>query len=156
MQKTGQRPARERMAHLLLEGRDAGVLSEDQGELLNRAIAIRDQTVGEEMVPWSAIHTLTIDASTTQRHEAIASPWTRFPVVNQQGQVAGVVSVLDLHFHPDTPASELMSEPLRLTPQQTVPEGSSVALSPTRNRDVGTLDNYRFHLLLEDLSLPSD
>lgn len=120
--ETGQRPARERMAHLLLEGRDAGVLSEDQGELLNRAIAIRDQTVGEEMVPWSAIHTLTIDASTTQRHEAIASPWTRFPVVNQQGQVAGVVSVLDLHFHPHTPASELMSEPLRLTPQQTVPE----------------------------------
>ena len=120
--EAGQRPARERMAHLLLEGRDAGVLSEGQGELLNRALAIRDRTVGDEMVPWGAIRTLHTDASASQRCEAIASPWTRFPIADQDDCVVGVVSVLDLHFKPKSPINDLKVEPLRLHAQQSVPE----------------------------------
>jgi putative hemolysin len=112
--------ARQRMTHLLLEGRDAGVLSEGQSELLSRALSLGERLVGGEMVPWRSVRTLPMDADDRSRNEAVASPWTRFPVIDHDGGIAGIVSVVDLYCTPDIPIDELAVHPLRLHPDDAV------------------------------------
>lgn len=112
---TGEVAARQRMADLLKEGVESGVLTEGQTALLDRALHLRDRTVGEEMIPWSDVHTLDVDADRDRRMEAIASRWTRFPTL-RDGRVQGVVSVLDLHAHPDASVDTVTSDVLRLRP----------------------------------------
>jgi putative hemolysin len=108
----GEVTARQRMSDLLKEGVDAGVLSEEQTDLLDRAMNLRERLVRDEMVAWSAVHTLGVGATADDRRAAIESRWSRLPVLDQQGQAIGIVSVLDLDANPDSPTSSLVRPPM--------------------------------------------
>ncbi|MCU0689668.1 MAG: hypothetical protein MUE97_08015, partial [Phycisphaerales bacterium] len=94
--------SRQRMASLLKEGAQSGAISEQQLTLLDQAFALREATVGDEMIPWARVHKL--DASMT-RPQALRFiqryPASRFPVVGDRASgnralVLGVVEHLDL------------------------------------------------------------
>ena len=111
----GEVTARQRMSDLLKEGVDAGVLSEGQTDLLDRAMILRECVVRDEMVPWSEVHTLSTDAAAGDRRKAIDSRWSRLPVLEQGGQVVGIVSVLDLDAKPVAPIVDLVHQPMFLS-----------------------------------------
>ncbi|MFN0010787.1 MAG: CNNM domain-containing protein [Phycisphaerales bacterium] len=109
--------ARERMAALLKEGVRHGALSESQVTLLDRAMALRDATVRDEMTPWPRVHKLPLDTEPRRALElACAAGSTRFPVVDARGQVVGVVNHLDLALQPGRTLADLMQPPVFLSP----------------------------------------
>lgn len=109
--------ARERMNALLKEGARHGAISESQATLLDRAMALRDATVRDEMTPWSRVHSLTLD---TDPHKALASAAaagsSRFPVLDSRNHVVGIIKLLDLCLQPDRPLADLLQPPVFLSP----------------------------------------
>ncbi len=114
--------ARHRMSDLLKEGAGSGVLSAVQTALLDRTLELRHRTVGDEMITWSSVRTISADASADTRAAALASPWTRLPVVDTDGAVLGVVSVIDLGLSPDQAVRSLLQEAERFEVSTSVPE----------------------------------
>jgi CBS domain containing-hemolysin-like protein len=124
--------ARQRIALLLKEGAGHGVLSESQVTLVDRALMLRGVTVGDEMVPWSLVRSVPLDADRARALKIIgASRHARVPVVgsiesiaqsairNPQSAVVrwGVVGMLeqiDLYAHPQASIAELVKPVVRL------------------------------------------
>jgi len=108
---------RQRMSQLIKEGVSAGVLSESQTTLADRAIAMREHTVETEMVPWSRVGRLRLDADADERERIVRQRHhTRMPVVGRDGRVVGVIRLLDVLLEPDKPTQQLMVETIEFTP----------------------------------------
>ncbi len=107
--------AREHISRLIKEGVGTGVLSEAQTSLADRALATRGLTVATEMIPWSNVTTIPVDAD-RQRREALIrqGDFTRLPVVDTAGQVRGILSSIDALLEPDEPTAGLTSEPMTI------------------------------------------
>ncbi len=89
--------ARERIASLIKEGAQYGVISEAQVGLLDRALALRELTVVDEMTAWSKVIKLEGEMPVGRALDIIAAnPYSRFPVVSSKGGVLGVVDTLDI------------------------------------------------------------
>jgi CBS domain containing-hemolysin-like protein len=115
--------ARQRISRLFKEGVGSGLLSESQTTIADRALAIRDQTVAEVMTPWSRAVTVGLrDAAPALRTVLRRSSYTRFPVVDAGGRVAGILQPLDSLLEPDRTAGELASPAHSLTPSTPVLE----------------------------------
>lgn len=108
---------RERIAALLKEGAQHGVISESQATLLDRALALRETTVEDELVPWARTQTIPLSATREQVAALLATcPFSRLPVVDSRGQIVGVVEQLSLSLEPDRPIAQLMTPPLSIEP----------------------------------------
>jgi len=123
--------ARQRIALLLKEGAGHGVLSESQVTLVDRALMLRGVTVGDEMVPWSLVRSVPLDADRARVLKIIgATRHARVPVVGAIGQlgarnavhgtgsvlrwgVVGVLEQIDLYLHPDAAIAELVKPIVR-------------------------------------------
>jgi len=129
----GQLPARERIAQLMLEGVGAGVISEAQAGLLNRALALRNRTIDASMLPWHRVLTIpSTDAGPARsklltRHASVAC----VIVLDERGQVIGAAEPLALLLDPEKPAGSLISRVV------TLPTGTNVprALREIRSAD---------------------
>ena len=105
---------------LVKEGLGRGLLSDEQTALVERAMALADRTVTDEMTPWSQV--ITIDAEATPQaiwDLAEHSAHTRFPVVDRDHHVVGVVGVNTVLQHdPGTcpPLADLMTTAPQLAP----------------------------------------
>ena len=108
--------ARHRMSDLLKEGIDAGVLSSRQTALLDRALQLREHTVEDLMVPWSNVSRLSNEADRSALNTAIQSGWSRLPVVDGNGSVTGILSILDLSSKDQDIRDIELSDPLPLSP----------------------------------------
>jgi putative hemolysin len=116
--------ARERIMVLLREGARQGVMSETQVTLLDRALAMRETLVSDQMTPWGKV--LKIDESMGRRRVlelVLNSPYSRFPVVTGRGGVLGVVETLDLALSPEASIRELLKPLARLPENLSVREG---------------------------------
>ena len=115
--RSDQIGTRQRMLELLREGVGAGVLSKSQGELADRAVLLRECTVESEMVPWRSVATLPLSADRTGREGVLRSrPFSRWPVVERSGRVAGIVHALDAAVRPDQPTNKLLRPAVVLEP----------------------------------------
>lgn len=115
--------ARQRISQLIKEGAGVGILSETQVTLADRALALRHQTVGSEMIPWARVVTLPRNPSGARRESLLRTcRFTRVPVVNRDGRVAGILSLLDLVLAPDAPLDSMLQAALLLTPEQPISE----------------------------------
>lgn len=114
--------ARVRVSQLLKEGETAGVLTEFQTTLADRALAFGRRTVEMEMVPWRDVATMPAEVS-AERREAILRrvKFTRLPVV-ERGRAIGVVSLLDLLLEPERSVRELMEDLPSMPASTPVPE----------------------------------
>ncbi|MDZ4754994.1 MAG: CNNM domain-containing protein [Phycisphaerae bacterium] len=104
---------RQRISQLIREGVNAGVLSEEQTTLADRALRLRGLSVASEMTPWSRVTTIPLDA-TSQARAAILqrSTSSRLPVVDRTGRVVGVLNALDAILDPGVATVSLMSLPM--------------------------------------------
>ncbi|MGA1399345.1 MAG: CNNM domain-containing protein [Phycisphaerales bacterium] len=109
--------AAQRIGWLFREGAKAGVLSGEQISLVDRALEMRRRTVIGEMTPWSRVATLRDDAPAAARTRVVRErAFSRFPVVDAQGRVRGVIQALDAILDPSAPTSTLVRPAETLSP----------------------------------------
>ncbi|MBS0198142.1 MAG: DUF21 domain-containing protein [Planctomycetes bacterium] len=115
--------AREHIALLLKEGASHGLMSESQATLIDRALAFRGVTAGDEMTPWTNVRAVPAEADRTRASRIIGdAAIARLPVIDRTGRVIGVVRQVDFHLRPGATARELMTPAVRLKRGTPVPE----------------------------------
>jgi putative hemolysin len=135
--------ARERVAMLLKETVSEGGLSSAQAQLVDRAIAFHRLRLADEMVPWLRVSAVRIDWDRARllRHMA-AHPYSRYPVVTfgrggsggggsgsggggggSGMRVVGILRQADVFLRPRARLSDLVMEPVRLSPGTSLREG---------------------------------
>lgn len=114
---------------------ESGHLTEGQAALLVRAIDFGELEASDAMVPWNRVVTIDADSSAAHLRDLMASRHSRFPVVDSEGVVHGIVHAKDLlgvdrSDYETTPVSSLCHEILA------VPEaaGLNVVLAELRSR----------------------
>jgi len=105
------RPRRQ-VQWLVREGVGYGVVSDEQSALVERVLTLAQRTVADEMVPWNQVQTVAEDADPAELWTlADRTSRTRFPVLNAEGRVLGVLNITDLLLEPPErcpPVTELM------------------------------------------------
>ena len=100
---------RRRFGLLFKEGLGTGAISDEQTTLADRVLAMRSLSVASEMVPWSQVSCVSLDASPSQRNAVLKnSTHTRFPVVDHTGAVRGVLPAISALLQGDSHTDELM------------------------------------------------
>jgi CBS domain containing-hemolysin-like protein len=88
------------------------------------------------MTPWQEVRTFKVtDAPAALWTLAETTTWTRFPVVDDDGNVLGLINVVDALVHEVTdcpPIDSLMTDPVRVTRQ--MPLREVLALLQQRRR----------------------
>jgi len=114
---------------------ESGHLTQSQAALLERAIDFGELEASDAMVPWNRVVTIEANATAADLRDLMASTHSRFPVVDADGQVQGIVHAKDLlgvgrSDYETTIVSELLHEILA------VPEaaGLNVVLAELRSR----------------------
>jgi putative hemolysin len=114
---------RHRMAELLREGVGAGVLSTSQGALLDRVVELRDRTVRSELVGWRRVATIPLSSNRLDRERILRSkPLSRWPVVDRDGRVAGILHAIDAVAAPEKTTQELLRPATVIEPDVTTLE----------------------------------
>lgn len=138
---------RHRMAELLREGVGAGVLSTSQGALLDRVVELRDRTVRSELVGWRRVATIPLSSNRANRERILRSrPLSRWPVVDRDGRVAGILHAIDAVATPDKTTQELLRPATIIDPHVTTLEALKqlrdarvqLAIVGIRERDGGS------------------
>jgi CBS domain containing-hemolysin-like protein len=75
---------------------ESGHLTVVQAALLERAIDFGDLRASDAMVPWNRVDTIAVTATAADLRDLMASRHSRFPVVDGEGQVQGIVHAKDL------------------------------------------------------------
>ncbi len=114
---------RHRMAELLREGVGAGVLSMSQGALLDRVVELRDRTVRSELVAWRRVATIPLSSNRVNRERILRSrALSRWPVVDRDGRVAGILHAIDAVASPEKTTQELLRPATIVDPDMTTLE----------------------------------
>ncbi len=75
---------------------ESGHLTVLQATLLERSIDFADLEASDAMVPWNRVDTIATAASAADLRDLMASTHSRFPVVDDEGEVQGIVHAKDL------------------------------------------------------------
>ena len=107
--------ARQRILQFIREGAGAGLFTRSQAMLADRAMALRDLWVGSEMIPWSEVVTVPegLEGDALREH-ILRHPYTRCPVVAEDGTVTGVLHVLEALLADDPASPAPVSAPCLL------------------------------------------
>lgn len=120
--------ARERIATMLKETASTGLLSESQAGLVDRALAFRQTSVAEEMVPWSGVRTIPADATRGLALRILArESFSYFPLVERRPgslRVIGVLRHQDLYLRPGASPAAAMLQPARLPARMSLREAA--------------------------------
>jgi CBS domain containing-hemolysin-like protein len=75
---------------------ESGHLTALQAALLERAIDFGQLDASDAMVPWNRVVTIQATASASDLRDLMASTHSRFPVIDDDGKVSGIVHAKDL------------------------------------------------------------
>lgn len=126
--------ARQRISTLIKEGVGAGVLTEMQTTLVDRALALRDLRVASVMQPWQHVETLNAERHPGDRLRRLQFHVPRrLPVVGARGNVIGIVDILDVVLDPDRPLRELAQPTITLRANSTLPDALRALRAAKRN-----------------------
>jgi CBS domain containing-hemolysin-like protein len=70
---------------------ESGHITPLQAALLERAIDFGELEASDAMVPWNRVVTLNLDSTAADLRDAMASTHSRFPVVDDEGAVQGIL-----------------------------------------------------------------
>ncbi len=105
--------SREEVARAVREGEGAGLLRREDIDVADRVLRLRSLGVGACVVPWGRVSSIPAGLDGDDRGSRVARlPFTRVPVVSEQGVVVGMLATLDAVLSPATPTSELMVPPV--------------------------------------------
>jgi CBS domain containing-hemolysin-like protein len=114
---------------------ESGHLTVSQAALLERAMDFSELEASEAMIPWKRVITIDASASAADLRDLMDTSHSRFPVVDSEGEVVGVVHAKDLlgvgrDDYDRTPVADIIHEVVA------VPEaaGLSVVLASLRER----------------------
>ncbi|MCC5828144.1 MAG: DUF21 domain-containing protein [Phycisphaeraceae bacterium] len=107
-ERSGMTPRRH-MLLLMQEGLGAGVLRDEQTRLLRRAMNLGAQKVGQHAVTWDRVAKLRItDKVADAQRLCRETGHSRFPLLDEQGQVLGVVNVFETLLAASQPSPPLV------------------------------------------------
>ena len=87
---------RKRVAQMVREGAGVGLISSEQTEIAQRALALSNQRIIDECTPWPQVITVPVDANRQALHAlARKTARSRLPAVDRKGHVVGVVDQID-------------------------------------------------------------
>lgn len=138
--------SRERVAMLLKEGGASGTISDTQSTLIDRATAFTRATVGQEMIPWPRVRSISVDTPAPQAARAVmAAGHASFPLVDRAGRVKGTARAIDVLLEPGEPLEAHASPPVVVREETRVVEalrllqaaGQSLAIVERGGRPVG-------------------
>ncbi len=75
---------------------ESGHLSDQQATLLARAIDFGELEASDAMVPWNRVVTIEASATAADLRDLMSSAHSRFPVVDGEGSICGIVHAKDL------------------------------------------------------------
>ncbi|GAA1190385.1 hemolysin family protein [Prauserella alba] len=145
------------LEHIVADSRATGDLPADLSMLLDRVLDFPDQDVEHAMNPRARVDVVTADTPVSRVRELMASGHTRYPVVDDEGDVLGVAelpAVLARAGNDETPVSELQRPPLLLPTTMSLPDAYA-RLTASRNELACVLDEYGGFagiLTIEDLA----
>ncbi|MCC7146550.1 MAG: DUF21 domain-containing protein [Phycisphaeraceae bacterium] len=91
---------RRQVEMLVREGVGRGLLSDEQSAIIERVMALSERTVDQEAVPWERVVKVNIDDPPSSLWAlADQTSLSRFPVVDDEGIVLGIVSLYDALQH---------------------------------------------------------
>ena len=137
---------RERIARMIKEGASSGLISDTQLGMLDRAFALREVRVADEMVPWPKVKTLSAAWPRSRVLDTLGiKPASRYPLLNASGGLIGIVKTTDILSNPTASLESLAEEPTYVRPEQSVraalitlkAEGIRVAIVRERERPIG-------------------
>ncbi|MEM8620474.1 MAG: hemolysin family protein [Actinomycetota bacterium] len=113
---------------------ESGTLTPSQATLLERAIDFPALEAADAMVPWNRAVTIDATASAADLRDAMSSSHSRFPVIDDDGAVVGIVHAKDL-LGVERSAYEATSVEELAQPAHAVPEaaGLNTVLSELRS-----------------------
>lgn len=109
--------ARERLVAMIKHDAHGSGLSDEQATLIDRALAFVRARVEQEMIPWSGVHRIGVDAPRRALDELLArSGHARYPVTDRAGRVVGVVWRVEASLNPRDEVRSLVRAVPRLEP----------------------------------------
>lgn len=91
---------RMQVATLVREGVGYGLLSDEQSALTGRVLRLAQRKLDDEMTPWEDVVTVEVNTSIDSLWElARRSSTSRYPVLNDKGDVLGMVSLHEALMH---------------------------------------------------------
>lgn len=145
------------LEHIVADSRATGDLPADLSVLLDRVLDFPDQDVEHAMNPRARVDVVTADTPIARVRERMADGHTRYPVIDETGEVTGVAelpAVLARPVDDETPVSELQRPPLLLPTTMSLPDAYA-RLTASRNELACVLDEYGGFagiLTIEDLA----
>lgn len=87
---------RKRVELMVREGAGVGLISSEQTELAQRALALSKRRILGECTPWSSVITVSESADRSVICKLVEqTPRSRMPVVDSRGRILGVVDMID-------------------------------------------------------------
>ncbi|WAC57893.1 hemolysin family protein [Gordonia sp. SL306] len=84
------------LEHIVAESRDAGELPADLSTLLDRVLDFPTRTAGHAMIPRTRVDSIRADETASTVLTRMSSGHTRYPVVDDDAEVIGVIRLHDL------------------------------------------------------------
>lgn len=110
--------ARARIAALIEEGVGHGTLSARQTDIVDRALSLRQTTAESRMIPWQVVQTLkATDTLDTLRRRRATLAYARYPVIDDAGEVLGVVDLIDMIAADETATAAMVCRAVPFAPQ---------------------------------------
>ncbi|VVC01287.1 Uncharacterised protein [uncultured archaeon] len=133
-------------------------ITEKEKDLIENVLEFNDRTVGEAMTPKSSVFSLPADMVVAAAHKkALDSAYSRFPVIDRQGNVVGTLSVKIIgrafYEHPEWPLSKVAWKPVILKHTEKASNAFAHMQSIGRNIAIVVDDKGKFEgvVTLEDL-----
>jgi CBS domain containing-hemolysin-like protein len=98
------------LEHIVAESREAGDISPDLSLLLDRILDFPQRTAEHAMIPRSRVDVVEADQEAGEVRLLMSEGHSRYPVVDEEGRVIGLVHLADVMdaADPHTPVAELM------------------------------------------------
>lgn len=105
---------------ILESSAEQGKLTNQQADLLARALDFGQLTAASAMTPWNKVTKVAADTSISDFRALIVDSHSRFPVLDEDGHVTGVAHVKDLLHIESTPATSVaeLARKTRPVPEQ--------------------------------------
>ena len=113
------------LEHIVAKSRESGDLPKALSVLLDRILDFPQQDVEHAMIPRARVGVIRTDATVGHLREVMSAGHSRYPVLDEEDQVTGVVHLQDVlsQSHADTaPVTELMRPAVLVPTSMTLPD----------------------------------
>ena len=132
------------LEHIVADSRQSGDLPAELSVLLDRILDFPDRDVEHAMIPRARVDVVHVDDTLAQVRALMAVGHSRYPVLDSDDQVAGVVHIVDvltIALGDEVPARAFMRPVVVVPTAMSLPDALR-ELADTRNQLVCVIDEY--------------